>query len=109
MKLDINSVEKQTRFLPLLANALRMCAILGFSLGLVFGAIVLFGDHPASVDEYGNPEDDTLVRGLGVMIGGIGNGAICLILASLLDSLRSTAMNSAKAASLASNASCRLS
>ena len=109
MKLDIKSVEKQTRFLPFLAKIMRMCAILAFSLGVVFGAVLLFGDQPVSVDEYGNPRDDTLVRGLGVMIGGIGNGAICLILASLLDSLRSTAMNSAKAASLASNASCRLS
>ena len=62
MKLDIDAVEKQTRFLPLLANALRMCAILAFSLGLVFGAMVLFGDHPVSVDDYGNPKDDTLVR-----------------------------------------------
>ena len=102
MKLDIKSVEKQTRFLPFLAKIMRMLAILSFSLGVVFGGVLLFGDHPVPVDEYGNPRDNTLVRGLAVIIGGIGNGAIFLILASLLDSLRATAMNSARAANLAS-------
>ena len=102
MNLDVRSVEKQTRFLPFLAKIMRMFAILAFSLGVVFGVILLFGDHPITVDEYGNRKEDTLVRGLSLLIGGIFQAALCLIVASLLDSFRAMAMNSARAASVVS-------
>ena len=103
MKLDIQSVEKQTRFLPLLAKVIRVYAVLTFAIAVILGVRMLLDTHSVRVDEYGNPMEDRLVSGLGLMMAGIGSGAFSFILASLLDSLRGAAVNSAKAASLATS------
>jgi len=100
LNLSPEMVEKQTRFLTLLAKLIRAYGVLGFAVCAILGTAVLFGDSSSAVDEYGNSTDDTLIRGMAVMLGGVSNGAICIVLASLFDSLRITAVNSARAASL---------
>ena len=102
MKYDIQSVQKQTRFLPLLAKLVRIYAVLSFAIAMILGAAMLFSDHWASVsvDEYGNRSDNNAFAAVSMMLGNIVHTAIWLIVASLLDSLRGAAVNSAKAASL---------
>jgi hypothetical protein len=100
-KFSTESVEKQTRFLTLLAKVIRVWAVLTFAIAVIMGVKILFDSHSIRVDEYGNPMESPLVAALMLLAAGMGSGAFSFIVAALLDSLRGLAVNSAKVANMA--------
>ena len=96
LKLDPESVTRQTRVFASLARIARIVAVLIFVISMIYGtaSLVAMDRWPSLTDE------DALFppSAVMVMISGVFQAAVCLVLASILDSLRIMAVNAARAA-----------
>ena len=99
LQLDPESVRNQTRYLATLSRVARILGVILFALSVLYAVASIGGGRPAP-----GPAGSILGLFLApvvVILGGMFQAAMCFLVAAILDSLRMTAVNSARAAAAA--------